>query len=136
MKRRVVYVQSRSAAIIFVIMGDERDQEGMPSQWKTQAKTPKNDLIPDKISLLIRVPRQVTIPAISETAVMIFYDEAAVMCMDTQRNLNRRESAPVATKTDELEPRKPFHVRVSNLAKKDTDLPKGRIVAQRSHSVA
>lgn len=72
----------------------------------------------------------------SETAALITYDEADVMCVDTHPNVNRQRSAFVARGIAGVTPHKLFHVLVSYFAKKETQLLKGMIVPQASRSVA
>lgn len=61
---------------------------------------------------------------------------AGITCVDTHRNLDRQRSAWVAKEITEAMPKETFHVRMSNLAKREMRLQEDMIVAPGSHIVA
>lgn len=95
-----------------------------------------NDLIPDEIVKPIRVTKQVIILAMSETAVLFAYDKGGIISVNKHPNLPRRRWTLVARGVAKVMPPKLFHVLVSKLAEKDTNLAKVVVVAEEGHTMA
>lgn len=103
----------RPVAILCVIKKDEHAQGVYAVSMEQESKDPMSkDVIPDDFAKPIPVARQVTIPTTSETGVLVTCDGAAIMCVDTHLNLNRRRSALIGTEIPKVMAHEPFHVRV------------------------
>lgn len=79
--------------------------------------------------------KQVTTPAMSESAVLLICDKAGIMCVDTNSNLITRRWALVAKGIAEVMPQEPFHVCKSIFAERETLLLKGMIAARGTQTV-
>lgn len=135
MKRRIVFVQSKPIAIVFVIEINEYAQR--VDAVEQERRDPIDErLKTDETALPNGLPRQQKMKALLEGAVLVTRNEAGIICVDTHPNLKKRRSVFVARAIADVMPREPRHVYVINFAMREMNLPKSIGVARGIHTEA
>lgn len=129
-------MQLNPSAILFVMKKDKHTQGVDAMLVEKPCKDPiSKDQMVDKIAMITWVARHITIPAMSQAAVLVTCHETGLVYEDTHPNVNRLSSAVVAKEFTGVMLPELFLGRASNVPRNGTHLPKSMIVPQRSKSV-